>query len=103
MGNSKVIAVKEWLCTSGVGASTQPPSTAKRCPEDNPTSEEAENTVGKTVVGLKKLHITKPKIHIVYTLTMLDPQTLPVTKCGHCFTLRENPATRCHSVGIMVT
>jgi hypothetical protein len=45
MGNdSKVIAVKEWLSTSGVGASSQLPSTAKGCTEDEPKSkQEAEN------------------------------------------------------------
>jgi hypothetical protein len=43
------------------------------------------------------------KIPNIYTLTILDPQTLPVTKRGHRSTLRENPATWYHSVGMMVT
>jgi hypothetical protein len=63
IGNdSKVVAVGEWLSASGVGASCQLPSTAKHFPEDKPTSkQEAENTVGKIIVELRKLHATEPK------------------------------------------
>jgi hypothetical protein len=34
--DSKDVAVKEWISTSGVGASSQLPSTAKGCTEDKP-------------------------------------------------------------------
>jgi hypothetical protein len=80
--------------------SLQPRSAA----EDKPKSkQEAENTLGKIIIGLKKHHIAKPTTPLIYTLTILDPQTLPVTKHGHRFTLRENPATWHHSVDTMDT
>jgi hypothetical protein len=70
--DSKVIAVKEGLSTSGVGASSQLPSIAKPCPGDKPKSkQEAENTVGKIIIGLKKHHITKPTTPLVYKLRYL--------------------------------